>query len=76
MSADIQRVFANALALPPEDRATLADMLLASLDQSDPVEISEAWAIELRRRVKELDDGTAEAIPAEEVFREIDKRFT
>jgi len=40
----------------------------------DPVEVERAWDAEIRRRLAELDAGTAEFIPAEEVFAELRAR--
>ena len=38
-------------------------------------EAEKLWAIEIQRRKEEIDSGAVEAIPAEEVFAEIRKRF-
>jgi len=55
----------------------LAQRLIASLDDGaddDPAEVERAWEEEIRRRVAELDAGTAELIPADEVFAELRSR--
>lgn len=63
----------EALALPADARALLAESLLASLDEtgeeSDPAEIERLWLAEAGRRAAELDAGTVEPRPAMEVFR-------
>ena len=46
---------ADALMLSPEDRAALADHLLASLATEDEVE--EAWASKVERRIAEIESG-------------------
>lgn len=56
----------RARELAPEDRARLAEELLASLE-SDP-EIDAAWDEELRKRIAEVENGTAKLVPADEVF--------
>jgi putative addiction module component (TIGR02574 family) len=61
----------KARALPPEDRARLAEELLASLHENADSEIEAAWDEEIRRRIMEIESGTAKLIPAEEVFAEI-----
>jgi putative addiction module component (TIGR02574 family) len=66
-----ERLEAEARSLPREDRARLAEALLASLEEE--AEIEQAWRDEVRRRAAELDAGTVEAIPAERVFAEIDE---
>ena len=40
----------------------------------DPAEVERAWDVEIRRRLAELEAGTAELIPAEEVFAELRAR--
>ena len=58
------------LVLPPADRAWLAELLLASLDQDVAVEpaaaIEEAWYVEAMRRLNELQEGTVTRIPGRE----------
>ena len=59
-------IAAAALELPPAERAQLAQRLMASLER-DP-EVEAAWDQEIRQRLAELEEGSAESIPAEEVF--------
>ncbi|HSU14376.1 addiction module protein [Longimicrobium sp.] len=40
-------------------------------EDEDPAEVERAWDDEILRRVAELEAGTAELIPAEEVFAEL-----
>ena len=63
----IAELSAQAKALPPEDRARLAEELLASLDSHDS-DVGVAWDVELRRRVEEVERGTVELVPADQVF--------
>ena len=51
------------LALPAADRAKLAEELLASLEEGSDPDAAEAWVKEIERRVREIDDGTAEMVP-------------
>lgn len=57
-----------ALKLSPSDRATVVLGLLESLDEeeSDAIEeeLDEIWAAEVKRRLDELDSGTAREIDA------------
>ena len=53
----------QALRLTPEERAQLADRLLASLSADATVE--EEWATEAQRRLAELEAGTVAVIPIE-----------
>lgn len=67
MSREVGDILKDALALPPEARAALADSLLDSLD-SEVDEATEAvWRSEIVRRANELDSGTALPIPWTEV---------
>jgi putative addiction module component (TIGR02574 family) len=62
-----------ALKLSSEERARLAEELLSSLDAPDQAAIDAAWGEEAERRIDALDAGKP-AIPAEDVFREIESR--
>jgi Putative addiction module component len=48
----------------------LADALLDAVQELD-LDIEAAWFEEIRHRIAEIDSGTAELIPAEEVFSEV-----
>ena len=67
MANPIDELSQRAKALPPEDRARLAEELLASLAPHD-ADVEAAWDVELRRRVDEIDRGEARWVPAEETF--------
>ena len=69
----IQEIEAEILRLPSQERARLAELLIASLEEED--EIARAWGEEAERRYEELRDGVAEGIPAEEVFARIRTRL-
>ena len=58
----------RAKVLPPEDRARLAEELLASLEESPSAEVDVAWDAEIQRRIAEVEAGTARLVPAEELF--------
>ena len=70
MSSLIDELSRKARSLPPEERIRLAEELLSSVQDSDE-EIEAAWADEIKRRLDEVESGTAKLIPAEEVFAEI-----
>ena len=69
--ANAERVRDEALALPAIERASLVELLLASLDQPDD-RIEQLWAIEANRRLAAFKAGETTAIPMEEVFAELD----
>jgi len=57
----------EALGLPPEDQAKLAQKLLLSLDSLSEDESNQVWLVEADRRARELDRGDVQPIAAEEV---------
>ena len=72
MSARTTEILKEVLSLPPEERAELAESILASLEPSDP-RILELWAAEAEDRVAAFERGEIEAVSAESVFEEIDR---
>jgi len=67
--AGLEEVLRKALALDIQDRARLAERLLASLDELSEEEAERLWAEEAERRLKEYRAGRAKAVSAEEVHR-------
>ena len=70
MSTLAEELSRKALDLPPEERIWLAEELLATVQEVD-AEVEAAWDDEIKRRIAEIDSGTARPIPAEEVFAEV-----
>ncbi|MCY7308217.1 MAG: addiction module protein [Rhodoferax sp.] len=60
----------EALSLPVQERAELAEQLLSSLDALSEAEIAQLWLLEATRRAKELDQGSAKRVSADEVRRQ------
>ena len=71
MPKGLGQIFREASELSERDRATLAGLLIESLDPQDDSEVEAAWEREIERRVAELDDGSVEAVPWEEVRRQL-----
>ena len=67
MSRDTAEILKEALTLPSEGRAALADSLLESLDTEVDADAEEAWQREAHRRAAELDSKTVSPIPWFEV---------
>jgi putative addiction module component (TIGR02574 family) len=57
--ADSARVLEEALALAASERARIAHELIQSLEPED-ADAAAAWSDEIRRRVDEIEAGTAE----------------
>lgn len=66
--AIVEDVLQTALGLCVEDRAALAEQLLASLDGLDAHELDRLWGEEAERRLAAYRNGTAAARPADEVY--------
>ena len=60
----------EALSLPVQQRAELAEQLLSSLDALSEAEIEQLWLREAARRADEIDQGVAKRIPADEARRQ------
>ncbi len=67
MSTHVTELFAKASILSEEERATLAGLLIESLESEVDSDVEEAWRVEIERRVAELDSGTAKTVPWEVV---------
>jgi putative addiction module component (TIGR02574 family) len=65
MTTPLESIEAEALKLTPEERARLAERLLASLTEDD---IEHAWATEVARRDAEADADPSTLVPYEEAI--------
>jgi len=68
MSKRGAEVLEEALSLPPDERAELAERLLTSLDASHDRRIDELWAQEAEDRLDAFERGEIKAVLAKEVF--------
>ena len=57
----------EAMSLSVEARAEIAGQLLKSLEPPDDRDVEEAWRVEVRKRIEQLDSGTVKTTPWEEV---------
>ncbi|MBI4701494.1 MAG: addiction module protein [Deltaproteobacteria bacterium] len=57
--ASAKAILQDALALPAEARAEVARELLVSLDAPVHPDVAESWLVEIERRVREAEGGTA-----------------
>jgi putative addiction module component (TIGR02574 family) len=65
-----ERLKAEALRLPSEDRAELAYCLIRSLDEGDDAGVQSAWEAELERRRQDMESGKVAGRPSDRVFAE------
>lgn len=73
MASTVEVLEAEVLQLPPSDRAHLVERLIASLDV-DP-EIEEAWAVEVERRIAEVESGAITLLSGSEVLARLKAEF-
>ncbi|HEX9981939.1 MAG TPA: addiction module protein [Thermoanaerobaculia bacterium] len=75
MARDLKEVFREVFALPDSDRATLAGLLIESLESPLPdPDVEELWANEAERRWREIESGAAATIPWDEVRAKLFRR--
>ena len=66
---DSKKVLEYALGLGPDERFSVVEGILRSLDQPD-ASLDAIWSEEAERRLLAYREGTLEGIPMEEVFGE------
>ena len=71
----VEEIAEEALALPSEARALLADRLVESLDPAEDGILHQLWAVEAQRRLQELRSGAVQAIPGEEALASLRKKY-
>ena len=71
MSMTVEQIVDEALGLPSEARALLADRLVESLDPAEDGYVRQLWAAEATRRRDEVRAGRVLAIPGEEGLAQV-----
>ncbi|PWB76708.1 MAG: addiction module protein [Candidatus Methylomirabilota bacterium] len=64
-----KEILERALQLKPEERFTVVEGLLKSLDEPDK-KLDDIWAEEAEKRLKAYREGRLEGIPMEEIFQD------
>ena len=67
MTPEVSKLLEQALSLSVEEQEALADSLISSLGGKVDEGVQAAWDEEVKRRIEELDSGSAKTIPWEEV---------
>lgn len=75
MSALYEEVSRRAKELTVEERAELAQELLASIEIDSDPEAQAAWEAEIADRIARYERGEVKLIPAEEVFAAARRRI-
>jgi putative addiction module component (TIGR02574 family) len=68
MPMTVEQIAAEAMHLPTEARAQLADQLVESLDAADLDRIDHLWSAEATRRLDEIIKGKVETISGDEAL--------
>jgi putative addiction module component (TIGR02574 family) len=68
-----KELIAEAVSLPVEERAIVADSILRSLNAPES-DVDRKWVAVAQRRLAELRSGQVKPIPGEQVFARVWKR--
>jgi putative addiction module component (TIGR02574 family) len=74
MAKSARELFEEAMGLDPEERATLMRLLIENLDAESEEGVEDAWRVEIERRMAELDVGSVQPIPWEELRTRLYRR--
>ena len=75
MGNAIDKLLKEALLLPADERASLVEKLLQSLNLPTEAEVDRLWIEEAERRVSQIEAGEFEVIPGEQVFAKIRAKY-
>lgn len=67
-------VLEEALKLTANERAEVAEQLLASLDEVPDNDVDQAWQEEIQRRLQQVERGEVELIDSDTVMAELRKK--
>lgn len=71
MSLTVEEISAEALSLPSEARALLADRLAESLDPAEDGYMKQLWSAEALRRRDDIRSGRVQPIPGAEALARV-----
>jgi len=71
MSTTVEQLAEQAMNLPVEARARLADLLVESLDTDELGRIEQSWITEAKRRRDDVRSGKVKTIPGPEAVRRV-----
>ncbi len=71
MGTTEEQLAEQAMNLPSESRAGLADLLVESLDANELGPIDRLWVAEAKRRRNEVRDERLQTVPGEEALRKV-----
>jgi putative addiction module component (TIGR02574 family) len=74
MAKSARELFEEAMKLDPEERAILMRLLIESMDAESEDGVEDAWRVSIERRMAELNSGTVQTIPWEELRAQLYRR--
>lgn len=74
MSEQGRMILAQALKLPPIERAELIERILDSFGLADRKEVDEAWAREAEDRIDGYEQGKMKSVEISDLFGRIDSQ--
>ena len=76
MSTTVEQLAEQAMTLPGESRARLADLLVESLDAEALSDIDQLWLSEAKRRRDEVRAGKVKTIPGDDALQSVRDSLT
>ncbi len=76
MKLTVEQIAEEALSLPSEARALLADRLVESLDPAEDEAIRQLWVAEACRRRDDVRSGRVQTIPGDDALAQVRKAIT
>ena len=71
MARSLDDIRTEVLALDAEAKEILLADLVAELDRPFDADVQKAWLEEAHRRLRQVENGEVELIPADEIFAKI-----
>ena len=71
MATTVEELAEQAMNLPSESRARLADLLVESLDANELGHIDRLWVAEAKRRRDEVRNGRVKTVPGEKALGKV-----
>ena len=71
----IEELTENLLKLPSDQRFSLVQKVLLSIEAEPSENVEAAWDAEIRKRIALYRAGQVQTIPGNEVFAELDKKL-
>ena len=76
MGTSIEQLVTEAMALPGESRARLAELLVESLEADDIGPVEKVWVAEAKRRRDDVRAGRVKPIAGEDALLDVRKSIT